>query len=254
VIKKFETSVSMKQISILGCGWLGSSIARRLNRDYDVKGAVLSEASGECLRQFGLNVYVKPESASEFYQGDTLIIAIPPSDNYLYVLNHTAICSDFKQVILMSSTSVYSGLNGIVLEEDTDRVTAPNRMLEFEQVFQRLFPEGVIVRLGGLMGDDRIAGQQYRKQLSDGPVNYVHREDATNIVEKIIQTARLSDIFNAVAPEHPLRSELYAYNAKKYGFNKPAFRGFEQRIVSPQKLIDQFHYQFSRPDPMEFWN
>jgi len=244
----------MKQISILGCGWLGSAIARRLNEKHQVKGAVLSEASGECLRQFGLKIFVGPESESEFYEGDTLVIAIPPSDDYLFWLNHTAICSDFTQVILLSSTSVYSGLNGLLLEADTNRITAPNRMLEYERVFQKLFPEGVIVRLGGLMGDDRIAGQHHRKQLSDGPVNYIHREDATNIVEKIIYAECHSKVFNAVAPEHPLRSALYESNARKYGFVKPDFRGFEQRIVSPQKLADELNYQFVRPDPMKFWS
>ena len=103
-------------------------------------------------------------------------------------------------------------------------------------------------------GDDRIAGQHHRKQLSDGPVNYIHREDATNIIEKIIHSECHSEIFNAVAPEHPLRSVLYESNARKYGFFKPDFRGFEQRIISPQKLADELNYQFVRPDPMKFWS
>jgi nucleoside-diphosphate-sugar epimerase len=157
-----------------------------------------------------------------------------------------------QQIILLSSTSVYAGLEGVV--DEATPVQSDSIVAQGEALFQKLFPQGSIVRLGGLMGADRIAGQRSAKVLQDSAVNYVHRDDAVGIIEAVIEQNIQGEIINAVAPKHPKRSVVYKMNAEAFGFELPLFEEGSERIVAGEKgrVLLGCGYRFD--DPMRFWS
>ena len=84
----------MKSVSILGCGWTGQALAESLEAySYKIN----------CLLRD-----IKANEKAHMYACDTLIIAIPPRDNYIDVLEETlGKIAVTTQVILLSSISFY---------------------------------------------------------------------------------------------------------------------------------------------------
>lgn len=113
----------------------------------------------------------------------------------------------------------------------------------------------LILRLGGLMGDDRVAGRwKSATEFSDGFVNYIHRDDVINIVKIMLYGGINRGIYNLVAPQHPTRKEIHIKNSQKFGSEMGSFKGFSNRRVSSQKLIKELGYTFLHPNPLEFWD
>jgi nucleoside-diphosphate-sugar epimerase len=241
------------RLGIFGCGWLGTPLAQRLASSYTVKAAVRTQGSAEKLRLLGFETYVTPEKGSAFWECDVLVIAIPPREGYIKRLEEIAanLSGECSRAVLLSSTSVYRGHEGLV--DETIPLAASGLMAEGEVRFRALFPEGVILRLGGLMGDDRIAGQRRSAIMADGPVNYIHQEDAVRIISGVIEAKRTCTLYNLVAPVHPLRSRVYRRNGSLFGYTVPEFSGFDRREVSSEKVIRALGYRFIHPDPLRFW-
>ncbi|MEM9983228.1 MAG: SDR family NAD(P)-dependent oxidoreductase, partial [Bacteroidota bacterium] len=157
------------------------------------------------------------------------------------------------------ATSVYPELNKEVGEEEATRVANP-ALWDGEQLLQNTLKDKVCtLRLGGLMGDDRVAGKYFagKKDLKTGdtPVNYIHRDDAIGIITKVIEQEIKNEVFNVVAPQHPTRKEVYLYQAQKYGFEVPTFAATtttDYKQVSTEKLRNLLNYSFQYPDPLNF--
>jgi len=152
----------------------------------------------------------------------------------------------------MSSISVYREFD-IEVDEDIC-ILKKSLQYEAEQLIQSLRKSVIILRLGGLMGDDRVSGRWSKvKSFSDGAVNYVHRDDVIEIVKKIIASNIDNGLYNVVAPEHPLRSQVHKSNANKFGFTLGTFEGMTHRKVSSKRLLEHLGYKFLYPNPLEFW-
>ncbi len=88
--------------------------------------------------------------------------------------------------MLMSSTSVYKEFDKELNEEVY--ITQIGKQKEAEELVQNLKEKVLILRLGGLMGEDRIAGKwKSISTFSDGPVNYIHKDDVINIIKFLIE-------------------------------------------------------------------
>ncbi|NOR58106.1 MAG: hypothetical protein GQ474_06260, partial [Sulfurimonas sp.] len=156
-------------------------------------------------------------------------------------------------IILMSSISVYREFDTEV--DESVVITNVGRQKEAEELMQSLRDKLVILRLGGLMGDDRISGKwKSVSTFSDGEVNYIHRDDVINMTKKILEQNIESGIYNLVASQHPLRSEVHKKNAKAFGLELGTFEGRTHRVVSSQMILKKLNYTFLHPDPLEFWN
>jgi len=230
--------IDKKSLGIVGCGWLASPLAKKLSDTFKV----------ECYSR---------ETTSEdsiFWQSDTIIISINTKDDYLQTLQKIAkLTAETSNIILMSSISVYREFDCRV-NEDTN-ITKVGLQKEAEELMKKLRDKLVILRLGGLMGDDRISGKwKSVSTFCDGEVNYIHRDDVINITKKILETQITNGIFNLVAPLHPLRSQVHEKNSKTFGFELGSFKGRTHRIVSSEKIIKKLNYTFLHPDPLEFWN
>ncbi|CAA6803381.1 MAG: Unknown protein [uncultured Sulfurovum sp.] len=217
-----------KIISILGCGWVGEALKEALESSYTV----------QCLSR---NMITNKEQ--DKYTCDTLVIAIPPRENYLEVLTLTMEQIEAStQVIFLSSTSFYDGREMVV---------------KGEAVIKTLDNNVLILRLSGLMGYKRIAGKYTagKTKAHDARVNYVHRDDVVQIIRLCIEKEVVNNIFNVTAPLHPKQSEIYTKNAKVFGWENTYFESMEVlgKVVSSKKLVNYFGYEFLKPNPLEFY-
>lgn len=227
----------MKTVSIIGCGWLGKVLFNELSNEYSVK------------------CYSRDKTAptDEFYKSDILIIAINTKDNYLQTLQNTiALIPKSTIVMLMSSISVYREFDTDV--DESFEIKTSSLQKEAEDIVLDSVKNTIILRLGGLMGDDRVAGRWKKvSTFEDGYANYVHRDDVINIVRAIVKSNIKSRIYNVVAPFHPTRQEIHKQNSKKFGFILGTFSGFSNRKVLGRKLISDLNYTFIYPNPLDFW-
>ena len=226
----------MPTIGIIGCGWLGKPLAFELSKTHRVQCYSRTETGNN----------------SDFYQNDLIIISINTKDNYLKTLKKVSMLSKTSaQIILMSSISVYREFDKEVDEEV--HITHMGRQKEAEELLQSLKENVLILRLGGLMGGDRISGKwKSVSTFSDGPVNYIHKDDVINIVKFLIQKNIQKGLFNCVAPEHPLRSHVHSKNAKAFNLQLGKFEGLTHRVVQGKKL-KKLGYKFLYPNPLNFW-
>ena len=238
-------------VSIVGCGWLGKALAKRLEKTHWVKASVQSEESFNVLeieKKYILN-HENRFTKEAFYEADSLIISLPPRGAYLD--NLASIVKNVKlgtQLILLSSTSVYVQTSGVVREESTKKLLNPNLMLQGERLVQKLFPSVLILRLGGLMGYNRVAGKYTAGKVleEDAPVNYLHRDDAVNIMLLVMEKKIKAEVLNVTAQVDASKREIYEYNSKKYGFEKTAFKSLNivGKKVSSLKLLALLNYTF----------
>ena len=255
----YQTHKGMKRVSIFGCGWVGKALAQKLQPNYQINCSVQSSNSYDALKVKNKFLLTYPNLFDEkFYNVDVLLIAIPPREKYLKTLTKLlSFVLPSTQVILLSSTSIYPQTQGVVTEEMSQESTNPTLMLQAERLVQSLRDDTVILRLGGLMGEKRIAGKYTagKTKSHDVFVNYIHRDDVVKIIELCIKKELRANVFNAVASQHPKQSELYTQNAKIFGWEETYYDSFELKgkIVSVQKLVEQLDYEFLKPNPLNFW-
>lgn len=265
-----------KQISILGCGWLGLPLAKKLIQSgCIVKGSTTSE---EKLRQLE-NEKIEPflielkddkvdNNIIDFLSSsEILIINIPPKligdkkENFVKKIeNLIPFIQDaqIKKVVFVSSTSVFGDVSDSTMQIVTEE-TVPNpetesgkqlleteRMLQFNSNFKT-----TILRFGGLLGYERhpvkhLAGRQ-NLENPDAPINLIHQDDCIGIIESIIENNCFGEVFNAVVPFHPTRKEYYTQKAEELNLEKPQFEiktMVKGKIISSDKLVNKLGYNF----------
>jgi len=218
----------MKKVSILGCGWVGNALRDVLKDVYKV----------DCLsRDMALN------TNEGLYICDILVIAIPPRENYLEVLHQTLMKIELStQVIFLSSISFYSGKSLVI---------------EAESLVGKLHQGSVILRLGGLMGYDRIAGKYTAGKTLDvnSGTNYIHRDDVVGIIACVMRKDIRDEIFDVVAPKQTTKEEIFSINARRFGFEQTTFLSMDgkSRTFSQRKLYEVLEYSFLKEDVLGFW-
>ena len=246
------------RISIVGLGWLGEPLADYLLlKGFGVKGSTTTADKISTFAEKGIKAYpffLNPDPQDQGYEDlfltDILVINIPPQSRtavggvYLqqigYLRNFVE-KAKIPQVIYISATSVYPDLNQEAVESDTLTVdnTGNPTLLQAEELLWLNKPYDLtVIRLGGLLGDNRIPGfyvSDRDEVVGHAPVNYIYRKDAVRLVHWIIEKGLWNDTYNGVAPFHPLRREVYEKNAKMLGFPPPA--SYEQPEVSLWKQI-----------------
>lgn len=271
------------RVSIVGLGWLGEPLGDYLLLNgFEVKGSTTTAEKAFRLGKKGIKAYpffLNPDpqgpNHESLFLADVLVINVPPQTRtatggfYLQqigFLRELAEKARIPRIIFISATSVYPDLNQEAVESDrlTMGNTGNSSLLQAEELLWLDKPYDLtVVRLGGLLGDNRIPGlyvSNREQVVGHAPVNYIYREDAVRLVHWIIERGLWNDTFNGVAPYHPLRREVYEKNAKMLGFAPPA--SYEQPEVSPWKRVSsaklletgfdflhlplQFPYQFIR--------
>ncbi|REC40828.1 NAD(P)-binding domain-containing protein [Chryseobacterium sp. 5_R23647] len=250
----------MKKIGIIGCGWLGNHIAERLSNQYQIFATTTTESKIEHLQSKGyhttlvsfpneLNPEMKEWDAVK--KLDAIIISVPFSgirgaqipmnDKRENLLNFLG---NFKgQLFLTSSTGVYPETEKDFTEDDK-----PAQEVESESFILDKFPQTNILRLAGLMGDQRLL-KNYNISNLDLLVNHIHYADICSVVEKMLDNHSESKVYNVVAPIHPNKEEVI--NAQK-DLPYEGTRTTVGRTISPNKLIEELDFEFQYPDPRYF--
>ena len=269
------------KISVLGCGWLGLPLAKKLiENGYEVKGSTTSESKLELLKNAGISPYqIKMEeneitgNMESFLENtDVLLVDVPPklrgdfTENFVqkiktllpYIEN-----SKVKKVLFVSSTSVYGDTFPIqeldeesALNPDTEsgkQLVEVEKLLQSNENFQT-----TILRFGGLIGPDRnlakfLAGKE-NVANPNAPINFIHQEDCIGIICAMLrqvenETWNWNDTFNAVTPNHPNRENYYTEKALEMNLKVPTFVKDSYSIgkkISSKKLQGMLNYSFKK--------
>lgn len=267
----------MDTISILGCGWLGLPLAKRLiDSGYKVKGSTRALSEFDSLEAGGIEPYclsldpdVSGEKVEDFLDSDILIINFPPERREDIIDFHVAQInslvsklklSPISKIVFVSSTSVYPDVNREVYEHE--RLPPPSKisgqaLLEVENILQTCARfKTTVIRFGGLIGYDRQPGRflSGKKEIINGEayVNLIHRDDCISIIHAIIEQDVWGEIFNACADGHPRRRDYYIAKAKELGLPPPSFKDDKDvsyKLVNSDKLKRIAGYKFKYPNP-----
>lgn len=262
-------------ISILGTGWLGLPLAKKLKEEHVVKGSVTSQEKMQSLREAGITPYqikiftegVQGDLTSFLAHSELLIIDIPPGlrgDPAADFVGKIGRIIDYiekspvEKVIFVSSTSVYKD------EENFPEYTEENEANGTSEAAKQLISsekmllnsdhfKASVVRFGGLIGPGRhpvnyLANKTGIKNPK-APVNLIQQEDCIEIINQIIKKEAWQNTFNAAYPDHPAKEDYYTKTAKEKNLNTP---DFDQNGVSKGKKISSLNlgevlgYQFEK--------
>lgn len=268
----------MRTVSILGVGWLGLPLAKKLKSSgYHVKGSVTTKSKMEMLQQAAIWPYhleLSPDGMSiddeRFFEADVLIVLIPPRRiagietvfpaqmrHLIEKLERVSL----DKVIFISSTSVYPE-NGLHVRETDLLIPEKPSGQALLQVEHELLTNSnfqtTVVRFGGLIGADRNPARflSRKKTAVPGskPVNLIHQDDCIAILMEIIRQNAWGEIFNACCPKHPTRKAFYTKASAMSGIEAPQFTDEEEpyKLVDSSKLIQYLDYSFKYPSPMDY--
>ncbi|MBK6266630.1 SDR family NAD(P)-dependent oxidoreductase [Marivirga sp. S37H4] len=265
----------MNKISILGCGWLGLPLAEAFVKDgFIVKGSSTSNSKTDLLSHKKIIPYQitlpLQNYESDFFDTDFLVINIPPQtrskgpDFHLACIQSIiSFIPENLKIIYISATSVYPDRDKEITEEEpvdetSDRAKA---LWQVENLLRNEFGKRLtIIRMGGLLGYDRVPGKYFSgKKVNNAQqkVNYIHRDDAVGIIQQLVHRNIFGELFNAVAPLHPSRKEVFLRNAQELGFEPPIFENepssLLQRFINGEKIEHYLEYSFIYPDPLHFY-
>jgi nucleoside-diphosphate-sugar epimerase len=245
----------MRNVSILGCGWLGTPLACSfLKEGFSVKGSTTSGEKIAVLDALGIDTYLvnisELDELDVFLDTDILIISITSKDvggfeNLISQIQNSAI----QKVIFISSTSVYASLNRVMTEVD---VVLKSPLTEIENLFkENTFFETTIIRFAGLFGGSRHPANWFNNERKisqpKGFVNMIHQEDCIEIIHKVIARNCWNTVFNACSNHHPTRREFYTIAKLSKGFEVPEFEEgevYQWKIISSDKIKGVLDYTF----------
>lgn len=266
-----------KNISILGCGWLGLPLAKALiGNNFSVKGSTTSQEKISLLEESKIQPFLLSLNENEITDtidaflenSEVLIINIPPklrgnaAENFVKKIEKLIPFiekSSVTKVLFVSSTAVYADDNSMVTEKTIPKpeTEGGKQLLEAEKLLQnnKNF-QTTILRFGGLIGEDRhpikfIAGRE-NLENRDGAINLIYQKDCIGIILLILRQAQndklvWNEIFNAVAPFHPTREAYYTQKAMELNLDLPKFNKEKPsvgKVISSEKLIETLDYSF----------
>lgn len=270
----------MKTVGIIGLGWTGLPLAQFLkSNSWEVIGSTTSDHKKLDLEQEGLNVVTlkmnpHPEGKGfqKLFQSEYLVINIPPrsrvqsSDFYLEQLKYLKSMinqAGTKKVLFVSSTGIYPTTPRAEAYDESFPITRENTgnptLWDAEQMITNSADfDLTILRFGGLMGDERVPGKYFsgKEQVKGHTrVNYVHQDDAVRLIAWILEHDLWNEVYNGVAPIHPVKKEIFEKNAKDLNLAPPLSyqspQPEEDRLIDSKKII-QTGFKFKYPDPLDF--
>ena len=263
------------KIAILGCGWLGLELGKRLwEQNHEVRGSVTRHERMQEVRAAGIVPYsiklfekgIQGDMRSFLSGANVLIIDIPPGlrknpeGNFVKKIKKLIPYiekSYLQKVIFTSSTSVYEDTEDFpvydesVQTDNTNDIAIQLRNAELLLLNNESF-NASILRFGGLIGPERhpVKFLSGKTGISnpEAPVNLVHQEDCIKAVCKLIELEKDNSVWNVVNPEHPLKEAYYTRIAKERNLQAPEFdhsKPSKGKKISSEKLIKELKFEFS---------
>ena len=225
----------MTRIAILGCGYVGLELGRRLAPDHDIVGVRRSKTGVERIERAGFDAVqadvTDPDDLARVPDVDCVVFAASSGGRgadaarEVYVDGlRTAIASfgareqSPDRLIYTSSTGVYGDHDGEWVDEDTpiEPTTEKTEVLaEAERITREEAVDhgmdGTVARFAGLYGPDRYRLDRYL----DGPVtagylNMVHRDDAAGAIRYFLDVDIARDEVVLVVDDEPVSKHAFA--------------------------------------------
>ena len=273
-------------VFIVGCGYVGREIAKRMqNADYSVLAATRRAESARQLAEQGI------QSLAFDWHGEAELRAIGKVENLIIAVSHAAIEgilphdthvrgleNFFRQLRPSPSRVIYLSTTGVMADSkrsewvNEESAVEPQRAgsvaaWEAEKwlLNERREGELVILRLAGVYGPNRVPNlDSIRKQqpLSvepDSYLNLIHVEDIAGIVQQAC-IKRHERTRYMVSDGHPvLRKQYYEWICSRANLPSPIFsetrsgpgRGTGNKRVSNRQLVEDFDCEFRYPSYRE---
>jgi nucleoside-diphosphate-sugar epimerase len=264
------------KIAILGCGWLGLDLGKRLREEnHEVRGSVTRMEKMANLRTAGLVPYsiklyekgIQGDIKSFLSGVDVLVVDIPPGlrkdpeVNFVKKIKKLIPYiekSGLVKVIFTSSTSVYKDTIEIPVYTEVGETDNSNPIAVQLRNAELLFLnnenfDASVLRFGGLIGKDRhpvtyLAGKTGLAN-PEAPVNLVHKDDCISAIMLLMAEKDDNSVWNVVHPEHPKKEEYYKGISKNKSLGIPQFDHStvsKGKKISSEKLIKELEFEFSK--------
>lgn len=248
------------KIAIVGCGWLGLPLGLSLQKSgHSIVATRRSETGCSQLNslgftavQFELGATLSQKKFTPIFSSDLLILNIPvgrktlSSETFsinMHDLLKQAAKSSIKQVIFISTTSVYGEQNAVVTEKSPTHPSTESGQINLlvEQEVQRYFAsQASILRLSGLVAEDRhpvnYLAAKTELAAPNKVVNLIHQHDVIQSIKCIIEKGLWGHTLLLCAMAHPTRQDYYIWAAEKLNLVAPSFT--QERGQPSGKLID----------------
>ncbi len=279
-----NTQPKILSVGIIGCGWLGKALAARLlGQGTSVLATSSQQGNVEQLNEQGIEAQqlllpsrIKQLGQHDIFNQQCLVIAITPkfrqgqTDYGIKVEQLVDAAKEqgiVQRIILLSSTAVYQGFEGLVDENTNlnlvesspvkaDSVEKAPILYTAEQAVLNFYQQGSVLRLAGLVGPERHPGKfllaKRTLKNSTAPVNLIHQQDAVGLILSLLTSASPQGVFNGVSDTHVTKALYYQAAARSLGVELPTFSADKvldsTRIVSGDKAKQQLGYSFIYPD------
>jgi len=260
--------ITRKKIAIVGCGWLGSSLAEfYVKQGNEVAGTTRTPSKAETLNQIGVEGHILnsfEDDLSWLKTADILVLNIPPSsfgEEYPNFMVHIARqLTETARVLFISSTSVYDNRNLSVNENEValGNSSRGKTVYQAEKELEKLLGKRLTtIRMAGLVGKERhpakyMSGKVYPGQ--EEPINLIHLTDCIGLIEAVIKKEAWGEVFNGCAEVHPQKGEYYPWAARKLNVTPPEFTNetVPFKTVSNEKSRVVLGYSYRYADPFDF--
>ncbi|MBE8714623.1 Rossmann-fold NAD(P)-binding domain-containing protein [Sphingobacterium hungaricum] len=262
----------MKHILILGCGWVGEFAAKAWHKQgYKIWASTTTLEKHHRLSDEGVFSFMldfdsdenPPAGFPEYF--DAILVSVPASKknsvddirNRFYHVKNFVTPLKYSKLIYLSSIGIYPNQTKTVSEFTYNESQLDPKLLVAEQIILTL-SNSYLFRLGGLFGLNRIFAKYFENKVctsGDEIANFIHLEDVFGLLHLAFEIPMRERIYNAVAPEHPLKKEVILASAKKYNFELPsAFENISsfKKNVSGTLLQNDLNYTFKYPSPLDF--
>ncbi len=242
------------RVAILGCGYVGIELARRLGDDHEVVGVRRSEPGIDAVEATGATAIradvTDADDLASVPDVDSLVFAASSGGRgaeaarTVYVDGLRTAIETFgtretspDRLIYTSSTGVYGDHGGGWVDEATELspTTEKTRVLaEAERVATEVAPEygidGTVVRFAGLYGPDRYRLERYLEgPVTAGYLNMIHRDDAAGVVRFALESTD-EKLLLAVDDEPVDKHEFADWLADRCGVDRPPKRSKAERL------------------------
>lgn len=240
------------KILIVGCGYIGSALAKKLARDrHTVYGVYRNQDTDQDLADAGVQPIhadvTRPETFTELPEPvDWIVNAVSSrkggADTYheVYVEGTQNLINFYKdqppkKYVHISSTSVYGQTDGSVVREDSEtcpQTETGRKVLETEELLLKAHREygfpAVILRTSGIYGPDRghffqqfLAGTATISGNPHRHLNMIHRGDLVDILQAALKYGKPGQIYNATDDEPVPQAVFFRWLADALGQPMP---------------------------------
>ncbi len=269
----------MKKVLILGCGDVGTALARILSTSgIEVTGVRRTHPPGDLpYRPISLDVCDSATLSSLGSDYDAVVYAVAADrrseeayraayvEGLRSVVRYFERSSSAPRFIFVSSTGVYAQSAGEWVDEQS--VCHPQefsgRLLrEGEELLQSSSLPATILRLGGIYGPDRVRlitmvreGTAKIVENHQRYTNRIHRDDAARLLQHLLQLKELKPLYLGVDDEPCDASEVYAWLAamlkapspERLQWNEQQKKEAGSGKRCSNKLIKEEGFSFSYP-------